>query len=235
MKFGYIKSLIENKFVDSYKKNTIKEDLAYFKKNILKDNSFSNKMFLYSKLSESSGLNKDDADFMINQIVFECQKYDLKKETISNIKKWTKGIVCENNYETIDTLIETNSMIIESKIEAKKELIKSLTKTKKIKESTQKIPLSTLIKAANNSLKKHLDTLDESIKSKVIDIITPTEEKFTKLKEDTIKNLDSLIVSSNDNEIKNYLNETKEKVKTTTFSNQEYSKLFNLNEGILNG
>lgn len=232
MKFGYIKSLIENKFVESYKNNTLKKDLEFFKKNILSDNSFSSKMYLYDKLSESFGLSKDDADFMVNQVIIECEKHNLKKTTISNIKNWTKGLVCENNYETIDTLIESNSLIIESKIDARKKIIKSLTEQRSIKENTQKVPLSTLIKAANNSIKKHLDTLDESTKNRVFDLIKPTEDKFNTLKENTIKNLDSLISMSQDEEIKTYLKETKEKVSVSKYSGDEYTKLFSLNEGL---
>jgi hypothetical protein len=57
MKFGILKSKIEDCLVESYKKNSLKKDMFVFEELVLKNKSLSTLYFLYDELSKNKGLN----------------------------------------------------------------------------------------------------------------------------------------------------------------------------------
>ena len=89
-----------------------------------------------------------------------------------------------------------------------------------------------MLKVANNTAKKYLDTLTESDRKKVLEIVALNKEdlksKFQELRESTITKLDSLITES-DEDLKVRLNETKERISKIDINKDEYIKLWKLN------
>jgi len=233
MKFGQIKSLIETKLTNSFQNKTLKEDISYFKKNILNDNSVKQLMYGYDKLTESTGCSKEVAEFIVDELYGELKKIKISESTMSKINKWTKGVESVNKYEIIDNLIFSTIDEAEKKISSKKVIIENLIK-KQIKKESVKLPISTLVKVANKNIQSHLSNLTESERESVLKVLKSDEktvEEFNKLKENTINKLDKLM-SESDESLKNTLNETKEKILSSEFSKQEYIKLISLNEGL---
>ena len=145
MRFGVIKTLVESKLVESFKKDNLKEDMRLFNNKLLKNKDFCKMMSVYDNLNEN---------------------------TLKFIKSWTNDVVKENKYTTIDDLIYGDSIKPEKKSIARKHIVESLNKIEVIKENkTPKVPISTLLKVANNTAKKYLETLNESDRKKVLDVI----------------------------------------------------------------
>ena len=73
MKFGILKSKIEDCLVESYKKNSLKKDMFVFEELVLKNKSLSTLYFLYDELSKNKGLNESFVNEYINEsiILFE--------------------------------------------------------------------------------------------------------------------------------------------------------------------
>jgi hypothetical protein len=166
MKFGQIKSLIETKLTNSFQNKTLKEDISYFKKNILNDNSVKQLMYGYDKLTESTGCSKEAAEFIVDELYSELKRIKISESTMSKINKWTKGVESVNKYEIIDNLIFSTIDEAEKKISSKKVIIENLTK-KQIKKESVKLPISTLVKVANKNIQSHLSNLTESLTTDV--------------------------------------------------------------------
>lgn len=231
MKFGELKTIVENKLVDSFIKNELKSDLKVFNKIIKEDKSFGKMMVKYDSLLENKGYDKDVATFMFDEVISELKSLTLKESTVNTIVKWSEGIKCENKYIEIDEFITSDDF--EKKFKIKKSIIEGLTKKPTIKESV-KLPISSLVKVANNTIKKHLDTLNESDREKVMEVLKSEDilkEKFNELKENTISTINSMI-SESDESVKSTLSETVKKIESTEFSKKEYVKLLTLNEGL---
>jgi hypothetical protein len=70
MKFGLLKSKIENVLLESYKKNTFKEEMKIFKKLVIENKNISKLLFLYDELSSPKGLEESIAsEFMLESII----------------------------------------------------------------------------------------------------------------------------------------------------------------------
>lgn len=233
MKFGELKTIVENKLTNSFVNGNLKKDLKIFNNLLRVDKSFARMMNGYDTLNENKGISKDVASFMFDETVSELKNIKINEDTIKTIKNWTNGVKVDNRYNNIDEFIFTKNLKIEEKYEIKKSIVENLTK-KPLKKESPKLPLSSLVKVANNTIKKHLETLEESEKQKVLTVLKSDEkskENFEKLKENTITKIDSLINES-DESTKNVLIETKNKISTIEFSKKEYIKLLSLNEGL---
>lgn len=233
MKFGELKTIVENKLTKSFVDSNLKKDLKIFNNLLKVDKSFAKMMNGYDTLNENKGISKEVASFMFDEVVSELKNIKINESTLKSIKSWTNGIKIENRYENIDEFIFSKNLKIEEKYEIKKTIVENITK-KSIKKESPKLPLSSLVKVANNTIKKHLETLDESEKQKVLNILKSEEtskENFEKLKESTIVKIDNLINESDEN-TKNVLIETKNKISSIEFSKKEYVKLLSLNEGL---
>ena len=177
-------------------------------------------MSIYDNLNENKGLDKETSNYMVDDMVSEFKNLNLSESTSKFIKSWTKDLVLENKYETIDDLLYGDLIRPEKKSIAKKKIVESLTKTKTIVENkSPKVPISSLIKIAHTTAEKYLENLSESEKKQVKEILTSKEEnlngKFNELKESAVQKIDSLILES-DEELKTVLIETKERITNST-------------------
>ncbi len=58
IKFGNIKSKIEEKLLESYSKNTFKSEMKNFKSMVLGNKNISKLFYLYDEMSSNKGLNE---------------------------------------------------------------------------------------------------------------------------------------------------------------------------------
>jgi hypothetical protein len=236
MKFGILKTKIENKLVESFKNNTLKEDLNYFRKNILSDKDFCKMMSVYDNLSENKNVDKETATFIVDDLVSEFKKIKLKESTKKYIDKWTKNITETSNYSLIDNLLYLGINEIDEKTKSKKLVIEYLTKKQVDKKDSPKLPISMILNVANQKANEFLQNLDESDRTKVLEIIklddSSLNENFEKLKESTLSKIDGLINES-EGELKNTLIETKNRISISESNKKEYIKLLDLNKSLL--
>jgi hypothetical protein len=234
MRFGVIKTLVENKLVKSFVDNKLDKDMKFFKNELLENKSFKRLYFIYDTLKENKSLDKETAEYLVDDLSKEVKTTKLSEEFINKISKWTKGVVKENNYTIIDDLIYGDDLKPEKKSIAKKSIVESLTKQPLVKESKKVVPISTMLKIANNNIEKTLSELNESDRQEVISTLkkNPTKEEFESIKESTIQKLEKLI-SESDEEIKQTLLETKNKIQSTKFNKKEFIKLEQLNKGLI--
>jgi hypothetical protein len=122
MKFGILKSKIENVLVESYKNGTFKEELKNFDKLVLKNKNVSKLFYLYDDLSSNKGLNESIVNDYINESI-KLYENTINKITPNNLTKlsvWIKNSKSDNKYETIDSLFSDGVLTIESRIKSKK-------------------------------------------------------------------------------------------------------------------
>jgi succinate dehydrogenase flavin-adding protein (antitoxin of CptAB toxin-antitoxin module) len=236
MRFGIIKTLVENKLVESFKNDALKTDMYLFNKKLLKNKDFVKMMSIYDNLNENKGLDKETSNYLVEDMVSEFKNLNLSESTNKFIKSWTKDIVLENKYETIDDLLYGDLIKPEKKSIAKKKIVESLTKTKPIVENkTPKVPISSMLKVANKTAEKYLENLTESERNSIKEILTSKEEnlksKFDELKENAVQKID-ILISESDEELKNVLVETKERVTNSKPSKKEYIKLLSLTQNL---
>jgi hypothetical protein len=236
MRFGVIKTLVENKLAKSFKDNTLKEDMRLFNTKLLKNKNFCTLMSIYDNLNENKSLDKETANYLVEDLMSQFNKVKLDESTNKFIKSWTKDVILENNYKSIDDLLYGDLINPEKKSIARKNIVESLGKTKTIVETkTPKIPISSMLKVANSTAKKYIDSLNESDREKVLEIIKMDDKKlnenFNNLKTETIGKIDSLINESDD-ELKKVLIETKNKIESVKESKEEYLKLLSLKNNL---
>jgi hypothetical protein len=234
MRFGVIKTLVENKLIKSFVDKQLEKDMKFFRSELLENKSFKRLYFIYNSLNENKSLDKETAQYLVDDLSNEARKLKLSENTISKISKWTRGVVKENNYTIIDDLIYGDDLKPEKKSIAKKSIVESLTKQPTIKESKKVVPISTMMKIANSNIEKTLSELNESDRQEVISKLkkNPTKEEFETIKESTIQKLEKLINES-DEEIKKTLVETRNKIQDTKFNKKEFLKLEELNNGLI--
>ena len=106
MKFGKLKSKIENKLVESYKNETIKTDMSKFNSLVLKNKNISKLFYLYDELNSNKGLNESIANEYINQsiTIYENTTNKITSNTIKQINEWVVGIESNDSYDVIDNL-----------------------------------------------------------------------------------------------------------------------------------
>ena len=75
MKFGVIKTLVENKLIKSFVEKHLDKDMKFFKNTILEDKSFKRLYFIYDTLNENKGLDKETATYMVDDLVNESKSY----------------------------------------------------------------------------------------------------------------------------------------------------------------
>lgn len=236
MRFGVIKTIVENKLIKSFGDNTLKEDMRLFNNKLLKNKDFCNLMTIYNNLSENKSLDKETANYLIDDMLSEFNKISLSESTLKFIKSWTREVVLENNYKSIDDLLYGDLLVPEKKSIARKSIVESLSKGKTIVESkSPKVPISTILKVANSTAKKYIDSLNESDKNKVLEIIKMNgqelTEKFNNLKTETIEKIETLINESED-DLKKVLTDTKEKISSVKETKEEYIKLLSLRDSL---
>jgi len=236
MRFGLIKTLVENKLVDSFAKGNLKTDMRLFERKLLKNSDFCKLMSIYDNLKENKELDKETATYLVDDLSNEFRQIKLSENTINFIKSWTKDIVLENKYKTIDELFYGDLLKPEKKSIAKKSVVESLGKKLILKDSKSlNVPISSMLKVANKTAEKYLENLTESDRNLVKKILISNDEnlktKFTELKETAIQKIETLI-SESDEELSKVLVETKERLSNVKPSKKEYIKLLNLTQNL---
>jgi hypothetical protein len=230
MTFGQIKTYVDNQLLESYSdKKNFKKSLLGFKEDVLENKSIAKLYSLYEELSTPQGLSERDAVEFVNEGINLIQKL------IENISLPNEKFGNDNNYKVIDNLVY-NSTSIKERVESKKELVKVLTQEKtKIKESVN-IPISSMVKIANQTIKNFIQTLDETSKKELETIINEDTKslkiKFNSLKDDAAIKLNSLIEKESDQETKSKISETILKIQNEKFDQLSYFKLKKLVESL---
>jgi hypothetical protein len=238
MKVGILKSKVEKKLVDSYKKNALNENLKVFKRLVLENKKISNLFFIYDEMSSKKGFgDKEKANDYINECI-KIYENNYNKVSLKEWKKlmnWVGETDVENQYNELDIFFNSDILQIENKIESKKIIVENLIKSEN-KETTQvNLPIKTLVNVANTTINKHIEKLDEESKKKLKSLfegdVNDLEKKYVTIKEEVITKLESL-KNTSDNETTNRIEQSIKKIQTEKFDKLNFYKLSTLNESI---
>ena len=238
MKFGEIKSKIENQLTESYKKNLFKDNFFIFEELVLKNKNISKLFFLYDELSTKKGLSENMAVEFVNEsiIAYENLINKIQPVHLRELKAWVGHNKCENNYENIDNLFSTNVLTLENKIKSKKLILESLKEPQKEKKEIIKVPLKSMVSVANKTISKFISTLSESERKELKNILkTPKQsliENYNKEKENVIYKLITKKENQSDIDTIKTIDEVLVKLQKESFSELNYYKLKKLNEGL---
>ena len=219
MKFGKLKSKIENKLVESYKNGTIKSDMSKFNSLVLKNKNVSKLFYLYDELTSNRGLNESIANEYINQSItfYENTINKINPNDLKDLNAWLEGTEYNNEYDVVDELFSTGITKLEEKITSKKTILETITKSPKEEKEIVNIPLKTMVGIANKTIRDYVSNLSESDQKKIKTILSSNEdelkEKYNSLKESVISKLEKIQESEQDKEVGNAINETIEKVR----------------------
>lgn len=232
MTFGQIKSLIEKNLLESYKNEVeFKKSLREFKHNVLNNKSISKVYNLYDQLSTPQGLNESEAKEFIEEGVNLLQRI---LPSIKLPKSFEEEV--SNNYTDIDTLVYTKKISISERVQSKKNIIETLKKQKSSVKESINIPVTSMVKIANQTLRSYIETMDENSKKEFFQIVSEDnrnlENRFEELKTSAILKLQSILENENESEVKTKIGETIDKLKGEKFDQLNFLKLKNL-EGSL--
>jgi hypothetical protein len=239
IKFGNIKSKIEEKLLESYSNNTFKTEMKNFKSLVLGNKNISKLFYLYDEMSSKKGINES----LVNDYIYECITiYEntinkIEDNTILNLKKWVSNVNCENKYENIDNLFSTDVLTIESRLKSKKIISENLIKSPENKKvETVNLPISTMVNIANKTFSNYVESLNESDRKELINFLktdeSELEPQYESIKNEVKSKLISIVESTSDTETLERVNETITKVDSETFNKLNYFKLKNLNENL---
>ena len=239
IKFGNIKSKIEEKLLESYSNNTFKTEMKNFKSLVLGNKNISKLFYLYDEMSSNKGINES----LVNDYIYECITiYEntinkIEDNTISNLKKWVSNVNCENKYENIDNLFSTDVLTIESRLKSKKIISENLIKSPENKKGEYvNLPISTMVNIANKTFSNYVESLNESDRKELINFLktdeSELEPQYESIKNEVKSKLNSIVESTSDTETLERVNETITKVDSETFNKLNYFKLKNLNENL---
>ena len=238
MKFGILKSKIENVLLESYANDTFKDEIKNFKKLVLENKNVSKLFYLYDELNSPKSLSESYAREYINECIkmYENTINKVKPSDLDKIKSWVGNKQVENLYENIDTLFSTDVLTIESKIKSRNIIVESLKKLP-VKETTGiELPLSTMVSVANKTIKSYIDTLNESEREELKKLLSEDDSKlsseFEVIKEDVVSKLTEMKNASTDITMQNRIDETLTKVLSEKYDKLTYFKLKGLKENL---
>ena len=238
MKVGILKSKVESLLNESYNKNTFKSELKNFDKLVLKNKNISKLFYLYDELSSKKGLNESIVDDYIHEsiTIYENVINKLKDSDLNNLRNWVGNVTTENLYENIDNLFSTGITNLESKLKSKKVIKETLTSKEVVKEDIIDIPISSMMKIANKTITSYIDSLNESDKQELFNLLSEDDETLNKtfepLKESVLSKLTTLKRENTDYETGKRINESISKIESEKFNKLTYFKLKNLNENL---
>jgi len=128
MRFGKLKSKIENKLVESYKNNTTKTEILKFNSVVLKNKNISKLFYLYDELNSNKGLSESIANEFINKSIsiYENTINKISNKDIKPITDWVYGSDYNNEYDVIDDLFSNGITKLEEKITSKKIILENM-------------------------------------------------------------------------------------------------------------
>ena len=238
IKFGILKSKVENVLLESYKNDTFKTEIQNFKKLVLENKNINKIFFLYDDLSSDKGLNESVINDYINECttIYENTINKIKQSDIDNLKKWVGNTKAENIYESIDNLFSTDILTIESRINSKKLISESLKKQPKKVQETVNVPLTSMVNIANKTISTYIQNLEESDRKELTDLLTTSDEElqtsYETIKENVISKLTQMKLNESDSTTKETINETISKVSSEKYDKLTYFKLKSLNENL---
>jgi hypothetical protein len=240
--FGTIKTKIENTAVELAKNPSFKRFIFEFNAMVLKNKDLSELYYIYDDLSSNKGIPSDIANDYINesieysQILLESQGKNLN-DLNTWINSWNKQ--SDNNYTDIDNAIYNKGIRnLENILESKKNIKNIITKEEDKKQVVESVnmPISSMVKIANENLKKELGTLNESDKKELDQILSlngeELKENFNNLKNLVLDNLKVSINESTDKELEGTINKTISKVMEAKCGHYDYYKLKKLSLGL---
>jgi hypothetical protein len=232
MEFGLLKSKIETKLVESYKKNSFNTEIKLFKKLVLENKEVSKMFHLYDELSKVKGYEKSFANDYLTECLDLIERISIDKKSISLLERWVKGVTCENLYKDIDTVVNKNTVVVENIINSKNNIISLLT-TNKNQADVINIPYDTMVEVAKKTLKNYLENISESELKEIKKYSTLSKSELNKrydvVSEMVIEKLDKLSINS-DSETKSKITETIERIKNEKVDSVALFKLKSLNE-----
>jgi hypothetical protein len=235
VKFGILKSKIEKVLLESYSKNTFKEELKNFKKLVLENKNISKIFYLYDELSSNKGLSENTVNDYIHECItmYENSINKIESSELTKLKSWVNNVSSENLYENIDGLFSTDVLTIESKIKSKKLIKESLMVATINNKEVINLPLTTMVNIANQTISSYIDGLNESEKKDLMKFLSTDDsilkESFETIKVDIIAKLKTLQEGSDIGTL-NRITETIEKVESEKYDKVSYFKLKNLKE-----
>ena len=240
--FGKIKTNIENTAIELAKKPEFKKFIFEFNSLVLENKDISELYFIYDDLSTNKGLDGDLANDYINesieysQILLESQIKDINNLN-GWINSWNKST--NNNYSDIDNVIyNTGIRNLESILESKKSIKSILIKeeVKNVVTETYIIPISSMVKIANDNLKKEVSNLNENDRKELDEILTLTSDEIKKemseLKESVVKGLKTTLTESKDSDLNSTIQNTINRIMESKEDHYNLYKLRKLNMGL---
>jgi hypothetical protein len=210
--------------------------MKIFKKLVIENKNISKLLFLYDELSSPKGLEESIAsEFMLESIIrYENLINKIEPKKLNELQSWVSKVTCENKYNDIDNLFSQEVVDFDIRLKSKKTIKEGLKSIPTTKKSEIKLPLSTMVNVANRTISNYIETLEESDKKELINLlssdIADLEKEFEQIKEDVVKKLTTLKESVEDDETKTKVDETLEKINSEKFDKLSYFKLKNLKE-----
>jgi hypothetical protein len=237
MKFGQLKSKIEQHLLESYSKGEFKTEMKYFKKLVLENKNIKKLYFLYDELSSNKGINSEIVNDYINECItiYENTINKVNKANLENLNHWVDGVQTENIYESIDSLFSTDILNIENKIKNRRLVSESLIKQPNVAKEPIQLPISTMVNMANKTINNYIENLNESDRQELIKFLsideTNLEKEYQIVKEDVINKL-LLINEKSDTETSTKINETISKIKSEKYDKFSYFRLKGLRDSL---
>jgi hypothetical protein len=239
MKFGILKSKIENVLLESYKDGSFKNELKTFKKLVLENKNINRLFYIYDDLTTNKGLSNEVANDYINEMVtlYENTVNKISPTDLNKIKDWIKNpYIVENKYEVIDNLLSNGVLNLESKINSKKIITETITKNPVTEKEVVKVPLTTMVSMANKTISNYIDGLNESEKNEFNQMLSvddsELESKYSTIKESVVEKLQTLYNQNHDRPTRNSINETIEKISSEKYDKLNYYKLKSLHDNL---
>lgn len=232
MKFGKVKTIIENNLSESIKdKKIFKENIKNFKKHILADKNLSKLYVLYGDLSKPRGLSESAAKTYLDEGINWGKKLITKSKIPIILNK-----INENQYENLDKLIYETTNNLDELIVIKESILKVLMQPIPINENKVNIPISSMVKVVNNKINEYVNSLNEETKKEILALMKEDRHKlnsdFNFLKEDTEKKLLQISLTETNEEVKSKILKAIEKIKSDNFDILNYYEIKSLNKSL---
>lgn len=232
MKFGKVKTIIENNLSESIKdKKIFKENIKNFKKHILADKNLSKLYVLYGDLSKPRGLSESAAKTYLDEGINWGKKLITKSKIPIILNK-----INENQYENLDKLIYETTNNLDELIAIKESILKVLMQPIPINENKVNIPISSMVKVVNNKINEYVNSLNEETKKEILALMKEDRHKlnsdFNFLKEDTEKKLLQISLTETNEEVKSKILKAIEKIKSDNFDILNYYEIKSLNKSL---